>query len=99
MEAMTLDSSRGVLGSGIVRHVPDGDQFESFELDGVDRCFLETLEYLLCLLFLDGRPRLIPKPYHIGIEDVSFSWLGIERNEFNLVGNSRNRLCGWLYKA
>ena len=77
MEAMTLDSGRGVLGSGIVRHVSDRDQFESFELDGVDRCFLETLEYLLCLLFLDGRPRLIPKPNHIGIEDVLFSKLGV----------------------
>lgn len=87
MEAMTLDSGRGVLGSGIVRHVSDGDEFESFELDGVDRRFLDVLENLLCLLFLDGRPRLIPKPYHIGIEDVSFSWLGIERNEYNLVGN------------
>ena len=75
MEAMTLDNSRGVLGCGIVRHVSDRDQFESFELDGFDRCFLDSLEKLLCLLFLNGRPRLIPKPTHIGIEDVLFSKL------------------------
>ena len=50
MEAMSFDNSRGVLRSGIVRHVSDGDQFESFELDGFDRRYLDALENLLFLL-------------------------------------------------
>ena len=50
MEAMSLDNSRCVLRSGIVRHIPDRDQLESFKLDGFDRHFLDSLENLLFLL-------------------------------------------------
>lgn len=53
MQSCTLDCISGLFGCGIVRHIPDGDQVESFKPDRIGRLFPDAPEYLLRLFLIN----------------------------------------------
>ena len=85
MPAQAPDDSGGPLSGGIIDHIPDSIQLESFKPNRLDGLFLDGSEYFLFLLFLNRGPRLIPEADYIGEKGIRFPMLGIKRDVLNLI--------------